>query len=79
MLLHICRQLQLPVAIQLELFDILVKPILLYGCEVWATERVDIIEKIHLRFCKYASKQVNLFQHGLWRTRRKTSCTTRKE
>ena len=53
-----CRQLQLPVDIQLEPFDILVQPILLYGCEVWATERVDIIEKIHLRFCKYVL-QVN--------------------
>ena len=36
------------VDIQRELFDILVKPFLLYGCEVWATESVDIIEKIHL-------------------------------
>ena len=34
LLLRKCRQLQLPVDIQLELFDILVKPILLYGCEV---------------------------------------------
>ena len=33
-LLRKCRHLQLPVDIQLELFDILVKPILLYGCEV---------------------------------------------
>ena len=52
MLLRKCRQLQLPVHIQLELFDILVKPIILYGCEVWATESADIIEKILLRFCK---------------------------
>ena len=58
LLLRKCRQLQLPVDNQLELFDILVKPILLYGCEVWATESVDIIEKIHLRFCKYVL-QVN--------------------
>ena len=58
LLLRKCRQLQLPVDIQLELFDILVKPIFLYGCEVWATVSVDIIEKIHLRFCKYVL-QVN--------------------
>ena len=58
LLLRKCIQLQLPVDIQLELFDILVKPILLYGCEVWATESVYIIEKIHLRFCKYVL-QVN--------------------
>ena len=53
LLLRKCRQLQLPIDIQLELFDILVKPVLLYGCEVWASESADIIEKIHLRFCKY--------------------------
>ena len=58
LLLRKCRQLQLPVDIQLELFAILVKPILLYGCEFWATESADIIEKIHLRFCKYVL-QVN--------------------
>ena len=29
-----------------------------YGCEVWVTESADIIEKIHLRFCKYVL-QVN--------------------
>ena len=45
LLLRKCRQLQLPVDIPFELFDILVKPILLYGCDVWATESVDIIEK----------------------------------
>ena len=58
LLLRKCRQLQLPVDIHLELFDILVKPIPLYGCEVWATESFDIIEKIHLRFCRYVL-QVN--------------------
>ena len=39
--------------IQLQLFDVLVKPVLLYGCEVWAHEGTDILEKLHLRFCKY--------------------------
>ena len=58
LLLRKCGQLQLPVDIQLKLFDILVKPILVYGCEVWATESVDIIKKMHLRFCKYVL-QVN--------------------
>ena len=31
----------------------LVKPVLLYGCEVWAHEGTDILEKLHLIFCKY--------------------------
>ena len=52
-LLRKSRQLQLPIAIQLPLFDVLVKPVLLYGCEVWAHEGTDILEKLHLRFCKY--------------------------
>ena len=39
------RQLQLPIDIQLQLFDVLVMPVLLYGCEVWAHEGTDIIEK----------------------------------
>ena len=29
-----------------------VTPILLYGCEIWDYENVDIIERIDLKFCK---------------------------
>ena len=47
------RALDLPVDIQLHLFDSLVAPILLYGCEVWGHQRVDSIEKLHLKFLKY--------------------------
>ena len=36
-----------------QLLDILFKPILVYVCEVWATECADIIGKIHLKLCKY--------------------------
>ena len=52
-LLRNSRQRQLPIDIQLQLFDVLVKPVSLYGCEVWAHEGTDILEKLHLRFCKY--------------------------
>ena len=52
-LLRKSRRLQLPIDIQLQLFDVLVKPVLLYGCEVWAHEGTDILEKLHLSFCKY--------------------------
>jgi hypothetical protein len=41
----------LSVKIQLDLFDKMVKPILLYGCEVWGFSNNDIIEKVHLKFC----------------------------
>ena len=47
------RQLQLPVDIMIHLFDTLVKPVLLYGSEIWAHEGTEILEKLHLRFCKY--------------------------
>jgi hypothetical protein len=40
------------VTIQLYLFDKMVKPILLYGCEIWGFSNNDIIEKVHLIFCK---------------------------
>lgn len=27
-------------------------PILLYGCEVWGFSNLDVIERVHLKFCK---------------------------
>jgi hypothetical protein len=30
----------------------MIKPILLYGCEVWGSSNNDILEKIHLKYCK---------------------------
>jgi hypothetical protein len=36
---------------QLELFDKVVKPILLYGCELWRLSNCDIIERLHLKYC----------------------------
>ena len=52
-LLKKSRSLNLPHDIQLELFDRLVKPILLYGAEVWGYGNCDIIERVHLKFLKY--------------------------
>ena len=37
----------------MRLFDTLVKPILLYGSEIWAHEGTELLEKLNLRFCKY--------------------------
>lgn len=48
-----CRKFDLPIDIQLELFDRMVLPILTYGCEVWGFEDVHILERLHLKFCKY--------------------------
>lgn len=36
---------------QLELFDTMVVPILLYGAEVWGFENCNI-ENFHIQFCK---------------------------
>ena len=47
------RKLHLSVACHLKLFDAMVVPILLYGCEIWGFENLSVIESIHLRFLKY--------------------------
>ena len=41
-LLKKIRSLSLPYDIQIDLFDKLVKPILLYGCEIWGSGNIDI-------------------------------------
>lgn len=46
------RNHSIPVDVQLKLFDSLVEPILLYGSEVWGYENLEIIERVHLQFCK---------------------------
>ena len=38
--------------VALQLFDAFVSPILYYSCEVSGFSRADILEKLHLRFCK---------------------------
>jgi hypothetical protein len=47
------RQFNLPIQQQFDLFDKVVKPVLLYGCEIWGYENLDIIERVHLKFLKY--------------------------
>ena len=50
-----CRNLMLPLDIQTELFDRLVVPILLYGCEVWCPMMTNLASKLQLRFYKIIS------------------------
>ena len=52
-LLRKCRRHSLAIDMCIELFDKTVSPILLYGCEVWGYENVDMLERLHLKFCKY--------------------------
>ena len=46
------RRLGLDVDVQLQLFDSLILPIMLYGCEVWGFKKVEILEKLQLQYCK---------------------------
>ncbi|CAL4075680.1 unnamed protein product, partial [Meganyctiphanes norvegica] len=43
----------LPVDIVLDLFDKMILPILLYGCEIWGFEDIDCIEIFYRKFLKY--------------------------
>ena len=51
-LLRKMRILNLPIDMQIELFNKLIKPILLYGCEIWDFGNLDIIERVALKFLK---------------------------
>ena len=42
-----------PIDVMFNLFDTMVCPILLGSCEVWGTETLDIVERVHLKFCKH--------------------------
>ena len=48
-----CRRYNLPIDIQIQLFDSMVLPILLYGAEVWGIKEFKEIEKLHLKFLKH--------------------------
>lgn len=51
-LLRKIRILDLPIDMQVDLFNKTVKPILLYGCELWGFGNLDIIERVQLKFFK---------------------------
>ena len=56
------------VKIQLDLFDKMIQPILLYGCEVWGFGKYEVLEPDHLKFCKILlnlkSSTPNYMVHG---------------
>ena len=39
-----------------RIFDSMVLPILCYGSEIWGTNYCNIIESVHIKFCKYFLK-----------------------
>ena len=46
----------LPIDIVLDLFDKMILPILLYGCEIWGFENLESIEVFYRKFLKYILK-----------------------
>ena len=46
------RTLDLLIDLQIELFEKMVKPILLYGCEIWGFGNLDVIERVFLKYLK---------------------------
>lgn len=51
-LLRKIRTLDLPIDLQVELFNKMIKPILLYGCELWGFGNLDVIDRVQLKFFK---------------------------
>ena len=52
-LLRKINSLFLPFDIQIELLNKAIKPILLYGCEIWGVGKNDIIERVQLKYFKH--------------------------
>ena len=51
-LLQKCRTHNMSIECQLDMFDKAILPILLYGAEIWGFEKLEILERVHLQFCK---------------------------
>jgi hypothetical protein len=51
----------LSIQCQLDLFDKIIKPILLYGCEVWGFSKNEIIERVHYYLILKLPHQVTWF------------------
>ncbi|MES9880523.1 MAG: reverse transcriptase family protein [Sedimenticola sp.] len=50
------NNIDIPIDLQLKLFDHTILPILTYGSEVWGFENLEIIERIHLNFLRRITK-----------------------
>ena len=46
------RHLNLPIDLQIYLFDHTITPILLYGCEVWCFQNTQLLETVHNQFLR---------------------------
>ena len=57
--------LSLPFDIQIDLFNKIVKPVLLYGCEILGYGNLDILKRVQLRFYKYIFNLKNSTQSAM--------------
>ena len=59
---------RLPIDIYIKLFDNMIMPILLYGCEIWGHENIDMVESFYMKFLKNAihvqKNTANCMVHG---------------
>ena len=70
-LLRKIRILNLPIDMQVDLFNKVIKPILLYGSEIWGFGNLDVLERVQLKFFKQILnlKKINSIIYGIWRAR----------
>ena len=52
-LLQTARRQHLPIDVVMDLFEKMVVPILLYGCEIWGYENLAMLEKLHIKAIKF--------------------------
>lgn len=50
------NNLNLPIDLQIKLFDHTIIPIMTFGCEVWGFEDTTILERIHVEFLRFITK-----------------------
>ena len=62
-LLRKARTLAPPMDIQLQLFHTPVTPVVMYGAEAWEIEDYTVIERLHLKFCKYILSLSKMYIH----------------
>ncbi|MEW8546068.1 MAG: reverse transcriptase family protein [Candidatus Thiodiazotropha sp.] len=50
------NNLHIPIDLQIQLFDQIILPILLYGCEIWGFQNTNMIEIVHNQFLRNITK-----------------------
>ena len=51
-----CRKFKLPIDIQCKLFEFMVIPVILYGCEIWVFQDIKLLKIFYRKFIKKVRK-----------------------